>query len=63
MLLLFTSYFGAHSLVPIPCATVGVNEIVEQLHVSVYPNPATDYLQINLMRLHVLTGSSIWQVE
>ncbi len=41
----FTTYFAANNLNPIPC-TVGLNEQAGDLKVSVFPNPASDYLNI-----------------
>jgi len=42
----FATFFAANGLNPIPC-TVGINEQDQPISVSVYPNPATDFLTVN----------------
>ena len=41
----FTNYFAGHALSPVPC-TVGINDVVDDNSTSIYPNPASDILNI-----------------
>ena len=41
----FTTYFAANGLNPIPC-TVGIDEALADVKISVYPNPVSDYLSV-----------------
>ncbi len=43
----FTGYFANHGLTPKPCSTVGLNNELSDVAVSVYPNPAQSAIHIN----------------
>ncbi len=62
----FTGYFGTHSLLPVACSTVGVNDEVVFQGTSVYPNPATEMisiktdLQVDRVRIFNLLGEEVY---